>query len=44
VLARDLGMTVAELRARMDVGEFKQWQVLYGVEAEEHEEAMKRVG
>jgi hypothetical protein len=25
-LARSLGMTVAELRARMSVAEFRQWQ------------------
>lgn len=32
-LARDLGMTVSELRHRMTAAEFVEWQALYTVEA-----------
>lgn len=37
-LARELGMTVAELK-NMDADEYQQWQLFYNVEAEEREQA-----
>lgn len=42
VLARELGMTVGELRRRMSVREFMQWCALYAVEARERAEAQAR--
>lgn len=39
VLARDLGMTVGELRRRMSVREFNRWAALYVLEAREREKA-----
>lgn len=42
MLARDLGMTVAELGARMDYTEYVQWIALYEVEGEEQKRAIKR--
>lgn len=34
-LARDLGMTVGELRQRMSTAEFAQWVAFYVAEAKE---------
>ncbi len=36
-LARELGMTHAELMQRMSVAEFQEWQVLLDQEAKERE-------
>lgn len=37
ILARDLGMTVAELRRRMSTREFAEWLAFYSVENREQE-------
>lgn len=42
LLARDLGMTVGELRRRMTHGEFQAWQGLYRVEDAERARREKR--
>ena len=41
-LARDLGMTVAELEQRMSTREFAEWAAFCMVEAKEKEAAYKR--
>ncbi len=40
-LARELGMTVRELRRRLGADEFTEWVALYGIEAKEREHAEK---
>lgn len=41
-LARDLGMTVAELERRMSAAEFVEWVAYYVAENKEQESAMKK--
>jgi len=41
-LARDLGMTVAELERRLSTREFAEWAAFYAAEAKETESARKR--
>jgi hypothetical protein len=41
ILARDLGMTRDELRARMSTAEYTEWLALYTLEAEERERARR---
>ncbi len=43
-LARDLGMTVAELEQRMSVREFSKWAAFYAAEAKVQERADKKAG
>jgi hypothetical protein len=44
-LAKDLGMTVARLRADMDNGEFVRWSVYYARKAQREEmERLKAKG
>lgn len=42
ILARDLGMTVEQLRVAMDYREYVRWDALYELEAEDRQRAMKR--
>jgi hypothetical protein len=41
-LARDLGYTLLELSQRMTHEELQLWTLVYQVEAEEREEAMRK--
>ena len=41
-LARELGMTVAELGRRMDSRELSEWMAVYGLEADEQAEGAMR--
>jgi len=42
MLARDLGMTRAELRRRMGMAEYNDWIVFYQLEQRERERAMNK--
>ncbi len=41
VLARQLGMTVGDLRRRLSAAEYGEWVALAGIEATEREHAEK---
>ncbi len=41
MLARDLGMTVNEMRSRMSTAEYTEWFAFYQWEAREREKAEK---
>lgn len=40
-LARDLGMTVAELERRLSTAEYVEWAAFYAAEAEAQTKAMR---
>jgi len=41
-LARDLGYTVMELSQRITIEELRLWAMLYEIEGQEQEEAMRK--
>lgn len=43
-MARELGMTVADLRERMSHRELVEWSAFFGLEAQRQEIALKEAG
>ena len=41
-IARDLGYTLSELAAKMTFEEMQLWAIIYEVEAQEQEDAMRK--
>jgi hypothetical protein len=41
-IARDLGYTLSELTAKMTFEEMQLWAIIYEVEAQEQEDAMRK--
>lgn len=41
-IARDLGYTLSELGAKMTFEEMQLWAVIYEIEAQEQEDAMRK--